>query len=175
MSSRPNKAAISAALEEWARLTAKVAKIESDRDAQLSPITTRYENQCAPIRNAATEKLNPLIERRAQLAAEINKQLELGIDREKSIVLLPQVSVEAQLSARKTVVAVAEVQVGEGNREIDPQKLFDQVPPAKRDAGFWQCLKVQIGKAEKYLGAAIDTLAKKPKTYNIKISIPEFE
>lgn len=175
MSLRPNKAAIETALDEWTRLTVKALRITVQRDADLKPLRERFDKQCAPILNEATAKLQPLSERRTQLAAEIEKQLKLGIDVDKETVALPQVTVDAQVNSTRSVVGIAEVQIGDGDRTIAPEKFFDQTPAAKRDNKFWECLKVQIGKAEKYLGNAIDALAKKPKTFKVVLRIPEFE
>ena len=51
-----------------------------------------------------------------------------------------------------------------------PAVLATKTPTrAKRDAGFWKCLTVRIAPAEKFLGAMIDKLARKPKKYSVSI------
>jgi hypothetical protein len=161
---KPNQKAIEEALAAWEKSVRKARKIEAERDAALSPLTAAYDKKCAPIYAAANENLAPLVARMTALTAEIRKQLNLGIDVDAKTVALSQVT------AGK---AIAEVQTGEGNREISPEKFFDQTPPAQRDARFWDCVKIGIAKAEKFLGKAMDSVAKKPWAASIVIKLKD--
>jgi hypothetical protein len=159
---KPNRKAIEESLAAWEKNAAKARKIEAQRDADLAPLTAAYEKKCAAIHEAANEALRPLQARMGQFGAEISRQMNLGIDVDARTVALSQV-----VSGK----AVAEVQTKEGNREIGPVKFFDHTPAAQRDARFWECVKIQIGKAEKFLGKTIDALATRPWTASVVIKL----
>jgi hypothetical protein len=159
---KPNRKAIEEALAAWEKAALKARKIAAELDADLAPLTAAYDKKCAPIHEAANEKLGPLQARMSQLAAEIEKQLKLGIDVDAKTIALSQVAVGK---------AIAEVQAREGSREITPEKFFEQTPPAQRDSRFWDCVKIGIAKAEKFLGKAMDSVAQKPWTASVTIKL----
>lgn len=158
---KPSKKTIEPLLDEWARLAAKRAKLEHAHEIEVAPLRERYERQCASIDKAAQEKLRPVQERMAELGAEISKQLLAGVD-ENGTIALAQVATET---------AIAEVKTVNGARDIDPERFFDQVPPAKRDKRFWECVKIQVGKAEKLLGDVINVFSQKPTTAKVEIKL----
>ncbi len=161
---RPNKTAIKEKLDAWAGAKAKANKIEGNREKALEPLTTAYNRKCASIYEETNEKLRPVEEQLRNLEAEIAKEFSLGIDRAKRTCAVYQVATEK---------AIAEVQTGEGNREIAPEKFFEQTPEAQRDSKFWQCVKILIGPAEKFLGSVVDTIADKPWTADVALKLKD--
>lgn len=148
----------------------KAMKIAAQCAADTQPFKETFEKKCKPFIEEANQKLQPLNERLALLSAEIEKEFRKGIDEDAGSIALAQV-----LVGKSNLSAIAEILKEDGDRVIDAQKFFDSVKAVDRTAGFWGCLKVQIGKAEKFLGDKINELAKKPKVFRFKISIPELE
>jgi hypothetical protein len=161
---KPNKADIAAKLEEWVKNEKKRLRKEADRDLAIEPHTNRFQKATAPIQAEFDAELLPLNEKKNRLEAEIISALEVGIDRETGKVALPQVEIDK---------AIARVNVTDGNRVIEPTAFFDFTPPANRTEKFWGCVKIQIGNASKFLGSAIDRLAKAPPKIEVKISLKD--
>jgi len=161
---KPNRTLIKEKLDAWARAKAKAVKLESARDKAIAPIAAAYEKKCASIHEETNEQLRPIEEQLKNLEAAIAKEFALGIDIGSRTCALYQAATEK---------AIAEVQTSEGNREIPPEKFFEQVPAARRDAKFWECVKIQIGKAEKLLGSVVDALADKPWTAQVVIKLKD--
>jgi hypothetical protein len=161
---KPNKKEIAAKLEAWAKNERKRLRTEADRDLELEPHVTRCQRAIAPINEEFDLKLSPLNETKRTLEAEIISLMEAGIDREKETVALSEVDV-----AR----ALVRVNVSDGSRFIDPEGFFKFTPPANRNAKFWECVTIPIGKASKFLGSAIERLATKPKKFEVKLSLKD--
>jgi hypothetical protein len=155
---KPNKKLIQEKLDELGKLRSKIARIDGDHDKKLAPITDAYNKKRAPIDATANDARRPIEEQCRTLEAEITKEFGLGIDIGARTCALYQVS-----GARM----IAEVQTGEGSREIAPEKLFEQIPAAQRDSKFWGCVKILIGPAQKAYGSVVDLIAEKPWTANV--------
>lgn len=167
---KPSKTAIELSLTEWLSLKIKAMKIATECATNTEPFKQTFEKKCKPFVEIANQKLQPINERLALLSAEIEKEFRKGVDEDAGSIALAQV-----LVGKGNLSAIAEILKEDGDRVIDAQKFFDAVKAMERTPGFWACLKVQIGKAEKFLGDKINELAKKPKVFRFKISIPEFE
>lgn len=161
---KPNKAEIAEKLEEWAANEKKRLKIEAQHDIDIEPHVTRYQRAVGPITEERDRKLAPIAEKKKHLEAEIMSALEAGIDRETGKIALPQVEADR---------AVARVAASEGNRVIDPKDFFEFTHAPNRNERFWDCVTIPIGKATKFLGTAIDRLAKKPTKFEVKIALKE--
>ena len=191
---RPNKAAITSAVEEFGRLETRRISIELKRDRELLPHQETYEKKAGPIVAAAKTQLDSIAARKAVLAGEIGAELMSGVDEKAGTVALSQVAVELEVvkqvhtavaklnkaeaeeprlseSNKPLVQVIAEVQVKDAPREIDAEKFFNFVKVTERSAKFWGSLKVLIGEAEKFLGGKIDELATKQKKYSVSISL----
>jgi hypothetical protein len=192
---RPNKSAISDLLTEYAQLEARRLSVVLKRDRELAPLKAAYEKKAGPIVEASSKSISSIEKRLAVLAGDINTQLMSGVDTQAETVALPEVVVFVETTkaiaqsvatqnkadgqtlsineAGKYVLrAIATVDAKPGNREIDPQELFNSVEPAKRVGPFWKMFKVLMNEADKVLGKLqADALAKKPKTYSTSISL----
>lgn len=191
---KPSKKTIEPLLDEYGRLQLRAIAIELQRDRDLQPHKESYEKKAGPIVGISRERLDSINARLKVLFADIEAQLKAGVDEKAGTVALREVTAEIETTklvaaaiakankaeaedprttedGKPLVIAIAEVQVKDGNRQIDPQKFFEHVEKSKRDAKFWGCLKVGIAEAQKFLGAAIDKLATKPKDYKVSISL----
>jgi hypothetical protein len=148
---------IARALRRWATLRAERERIEAERDQTIEPIRARFERQIAPAVARAEEQLTPLRDELSKLEKEITEAMKANI-----------VGGEVRLPRVSTSVAVAEV-VTRSEREIDAREFFESVPVAKRGDAFYSCLKIQIGKAEKFLGERITDLAHFKRTHTITV------
>ena len=192
MTRHATRTTVTALLTDYAKLEARRITVESRRDRDLAPHKAAYEKKTASIVAAANTQLESINRQKVELAQQIDSLLMAGVDLKAGTVAVPEVAVEMettklvagrvaelnQTSARSTeegkpvVKAVACVDLTEGNREIEPHKFFDFVKAADRTGTFWECYKVLIGKAEKFLGQEkVDELAKKPKTYSVSIAL----
>jgi hypothetical protein len=161
---KPKKTEIAAKLEAWVKNEKKRLKLEAQHDVDIEPHVTRYQRAIGPITEERDRKLAPLLEFKKTSEAEIISLMEAGIDRETGKVALPQVEVDG---------AVVRVNVSEGSRVIDAEEFFQFTVPANRNAKFWECVTIPIGKASKFLGSAIDRLASKPKKFETKLSLKD--
>lgn len=161
---KPNKTLVTQKLDDWAKAKAKLNKIEADRDKTLAPFTSAYEKKCASIHEEANEKSRPLEEQLKNLEAEITRELGIGVNCEKRTCAVYQVATDK---------AIARVQTSEGNREIAPEKFFEQVPASKRDSKFWGCVKILIGPAEKVYGSVVDLIAEKPWNAEVIVELKD--
>ena len=156
----PTQKSIAGALKRWSKLRQTKARIEAERERTIAPIKERFEQRCAPANLKAAEKLQPVEAELRALEAEITKAFEAGID-EKGGIKISQVS---------TATAIAEVRTST-ERELDPQLFLNEVPPSRRDAAFYSCLKTLIGKAERFLGATrLNELAHAKRRHTVTIS-----
>ena len=148
-----------AALTEWVSLRRKKARIEAERDRELTPIRERFEQECAPILAKYGPKLSPVDDALTQLEAAIREAV-LGAKGADGSHKLPRVASAA------AVVEVATRTV----RDINPQAFFKLFTPADQDSGFWGCFTVLVGKAEKLLGGArLDEVATPKQTHSVTI------
>ena len=155
---KPNKTLIKEKLGELAKARIKLNRVDAARDKQLAPLTSAYDKKCAPIYAAANEERRPLEEQCKKIEAEIVKELGLGIDIANRTCALYEVAGEKM---------IAEVQTSDGNREITPERFFEQIPAEQRDSKFWGCIKILIGPAQKAYGSVVDLIAEKPWTANV--------
>lgn len=157
---RSNKNTVKQLLDEWAKLSAKARRIETERDRKLQPLREEYEKATEPITNEAAQKLQPLREQINEIETEITRLMKAmtGPDGE---IPVSQVSTEG---------ALAEITASH-QREIEPEMFFQETPPAKRNPAFWSCVKIQIGKAEKFLGSRIDELAEIKRNFKVSIRL----
>jgi hypothetical protein len=191
---RPSKKTIEPLLDEYARLEARRLSIELKRDQDLAPLKEAYEKKAAPIVEAAKSKLEAITRQMTTLANHVNAQLMAGVDADAGTVAISEVAVEIEVtksvalavaklngsdgairtnhSEKPVVRAIASVDVKPGNREIDPEKLFNHVKASERTGRFWSMFKVLMAEADKVLGKdTADELAKKKKSYGTSISL----
>ncbi len=101
-------------------------------------------------------------DRMATLELEIQQTMKRGIAPDGKKIAVQTIESEA---------AIAEVK-DEGCREIKPEEFLDAVPARDRTEQFWDCLKVAIGKTEKYLPKALmEKLATREPKLNVKIRL----
>ncbi len=140
--SKTTQTKIASLLKQWSKLRGRAARINAERDQKLKPIKVRFEQRCAPINLAADEKLQPLNLQLKELEGEITNVFLNEVKDGKGNFAFTRIA---------EACAVAEV-ISKPEREIDSKEFFDSIPPAKRDAAFWSCVKTLIGQAEKFLG-----------------------
>lgn len=128
------QAEVKAKADEWAAVEEKIARAERARNDELDPYLVEYNEKTEPIRQKHEKKINSL---RTQ-ADELKDQV-LG--------WLNGVGKPVSLEGEK---AVAEAYMKEGSRSIDARAFFDLVKA--KGAEFWSCLRVEIGRAERFLG-----------------------
>jgi len=156
---KPKKTEIAAKLEEWARNERKRLRIEADRDLALEPHVTALQKKLAPINEDAEEKLAPVLATKARLEKEITDAMQRGISVDGEVAL-PQVVTERAIVEVKTTT----------QRDMDAKAFFDAVKAGHRTSEFFGCLKVLIGKVEKYRSDLLK-LAKEKRSHSIVIRL----
>ncbi len=122
---------------------------------QLAKKVKAEEDACA----AKTKKDR---DRMAALELQIQLTMSKGFAPNQSSVVVQTVETES---------AIAEVK-DEGCRQIDPEEFFKAIPAKDRKHPFWGCLKVGIGKAEKYLPKALmEKLAIREPKLTVKVRL----
>lgn len=138
------QAEIKTMADDWAALGTKIDKARQAKDAEIEPFTRRFEEDTKSIREKHDKKILKLMEQQADLSDSITEWLK---GHGKAVVL-----------EGETAVAANEVKVG--SRTIDPESFFKLV--RSKGSEFWNCVKVEIAKAEKFLGKTeVDKISKK--------------
>lgn len=158
---KPNKTTITEALETWAKAKAKALRAEAKRDADIAPHEQRYLKTIAPIEQAAKDALAPLEKTMREAASVIEREMRLGINGDGTIAV-PQVATEK---------AFAKINTKDGDRLVDAQKFFDEFHPSSRNATFWSCVKILVGKAEKAYGDIVNRVSKPEVKHLVEIAL----
>jgi hypothetical protein len=157
---KPNKKEIAAQLEQWARNEKKRLKLEADRDVALESYVTEYQRKTASVVAPFDQQLAVITASQARLQTEISDAMKRGID-VNGEVALPQVA---------TTKAIVEVKTT-AKREVNPKEFFDAVPASDRNAGFFGCLSVMVGKLEKYRSDVLNKLASEKRSHQVVIRL----
>jgi hypothetical protein len=154
------------ALAEWGELNRKKAKLEAKRDEELKPLTTAYQEECAPINAKFNPKLERLNEQLDEVAKSLVEFFESGIDRETNEVKVQLLEGEVGSDGLYPVGEVA----NSPKRTIPARVFFDKV--AERTQDFFDCLTVGIAKAEAWLGQKkVDAMADLKSNFSVKLSM----
>jgi hypothetical protein len=139
-----SQADIKAKADEWADLGKKIAKAETAMNDELGPFLILHNEAIKPILEKHEPKIGKLRDKQSEILVEITGWLNA---QGKPIVL-----------AGEKAVAAVEMKVGP--RAVDPKTFFDLVKT--KGSEFWACLKVEIAKAEKFLGKSeLDKISEK--------------
>lgn len=159
----PDTAPLTEKLKKWQGLALRAEKIEDERTVQLETLLDTYDRKAQPINEDADRKLDPILEEMRTLEKEIETDMLAAIKADGSVPI-------AQLETAK---AIAQVHTT-GKREIDAAAFFRATSPRVRTAAFFDCLTVQIGKAEKFLDArTMARLAIKKLTHTVALRLKE--
>ena len=162
---KPKRSEIEELLLQRAKAVGEVEKIKTELDEAAAPLKEQFEKDFAPLQDAAAAKAAPHQAKVETLDREIETRLMAGIEEKTGVISLPQV-----LVTHKKVSTIAEVLKVPGDRQIDVSKFFNHVPPSQRGPAFLECLKVQMGKTDKFLGKSVaDRLAITPFTFKVHI------
>ena len=135
-------------------------KTELSRNKELDPLIREHNAKIAPIVETYDAKLTPLRSQSTDLEKEIDALLKANVDGEGD-------PVPVHIA---TEMAGAELTKTEGARVVSVLKFFDSVKT--RTAAFWECLKVEVGKADKLLGKdKVDQISEKSTSFKVKISL----
>lgn len=144
--------------ERWAASVKKLNTLEAAREAEIEPLTARYE--------AAVASINEMHD------GEIDKLQKKADEHEARVV--DWLNTKKKTTKLETKSAVAEIVHGTkaGPRIIDPQKLIALCK--KKSVDLWQMVNVLVGAADKLLGKkevdAISTNETTPtKTVTLKL------
>lgn len=128
--------------------------LEKRRNAELDPFIRDHEAATKPIHDKFDAKIWALRNEAEELQVEVINWLKAQ-DKVQTI------------ECERAIASLAEK---DGPRKVDPKKFFDAVKT--KGAEFWNCLKVEIGKASKFMGdSELNKIAEKEvvKTGSIKL------
>jgi hypothetical protein len=160
--SHMTKPELTAKLQEWGKLTKQRNKIEAEADGQLEDLIVTFERKAEPINAERDRKLQPFLEQLQTLENELRDEMLRNVKADGTIGI-PQL---------ETALALAQVHAS-SKREIDAAAFIRATPPRRRtDPGFYACLTVQIGKAEKFLDQPTMLRLARPKvTHSVAITL----
>lgn len=149
-------------LEEWQKLKTKVNRINAEADGQLEDLIVTFETKAEPINAERDRKLGPVLADLHKLETEIGDGMLAEVKRDGTIGI-PQI---------ETARALAQVTLDK-KREINTAAFLRAVPPSRRqENAFFECLNVQIGKAEKFLDKpTMDRLTKLKLTPAVAVTL----
>lgn len=137
-------------MDEFGEIEAKIAKADRAKNRAMDPLIEAHNEACKPILEKFDKAVNPLNARKAEIEKTVFGYLE---QQGKDQVIITQ----------DGVVALQNTETKIGQRVIDPEKFFKTVK--SKGAEFWNCLKVGIKEAEKFLGKnEVDKIADKKET-----------
>lgn len=149
-------------LEDWQKLKLKANRINAEADGQLEDLIVTFETKAEPINAERDRKLGPVLADLHKLEAEIGETMLAEVKRDGTIGI-PQIEAPR---------ALAQVTLDK-KREINTAAFLRAVPPARRqEPAFFECLNVQIGKAEKFLDKpTMDRLTKLKLTPAVAVTL----
>lgn len=140
------KAQVLELLDEFAAVETRLLKLEAKRNEDLAPLAEAYAEACEPILKKFEKASGKLADKRASVVNQINSYLDAA-GRDQVIT-----------GGRAYAERKSETKIG--RRTIEPQKFFDTV--AQKGKEFWACLRVEILRAEKFMGkTAIDEMSER--------------
>lgn len=143
------KAAAMDLMDSWEAVQKKIARAEKARNAELEPLIERHNEELKPILEKHDVKIGKLTDQAASLENQVVGYLEA---QNKDQVI----STGGAVAEQKTETKI-------GARVIDPKRFYDLVK--SKGSEFWGCLKVEIAKAERFLGKTqVDEIADKKET-----------
>lgn len=160
--SQPTVKDLTEKLRVWEKLKRKRDKIDAEADGQLEDLLATYEKKAEPINAERDRKLQTVVEEMTALENELRGEMLRQVKPDGTIGI-PQL---------ETPLALAQVQAT-SKREIDPAAFMRATDPRRRNSPeFFNCLTVQIGKAEKFLDQVTMTrLAKAKTTHSVAITL----
>ncbi|MBK8810692.1 MAG: hypothetical protein IPN69_08165 [Acidobacteria bacterium] len=158
---KPNKKLIREMLDLYTEAQGRVDSLKTQRDGALEPLKARYEKAAAkatrdydsPIREAETAA--------AKLRSEIEAEIRKGFDAKANSYSVTKVDAE---------LAFVEVK-STSQREVPAEQWLDAIKPNERETAFWETVKVQLGKAEKFRSDIVKKLAVKKTTHSIEVNL----
>ena len=149
-------------LKEWEKLRAKANRINKEADGQLQDLIVTFETKAEPINAERDRKLGTVLADLQKLEQEISDGMLAEVKRDGTIGI-PQI---------ETLRALAQVTLDK-KREINAAAFLRAVPPGRRqEPAFFECLNVQIGKAEKFLDKpTMDRLTKLKLTPAVAVTL----
>lgn len=147
-------------LNELEVLQAERDSLAAKQEKAIAKYRAEFEKATTPILEKYNEKLAPVNQRIAALNKEVEAQMLMNADADGN----------PKLKVVSSAALTAEVVQSAARREVSAEVFFDAVPALKRHGeSFWQCLSVQIGKAEKFLGASINEIANVKNSFKVVI------
>lgn len=143
-------------LAQWYERQSAHARITAKRDRAMLPMREAFDASAKPITEQAAAKLRPIEE-------QIN-----ALEKEIKAAMLAEAEANGSVSRISIGSAVTEVTTT-SRREINPQTFYNNVPEDEQGHAFWSCFSVLIGRAEKFLGKTIDSIATLKSTHNVSI------
>ncbi len=156
---KPTRKSIAEKLNEWSMLNAKLSKLKQAQLKDLQPLKEEYDARCTPIIEKHQSKISPVMAEMNAIEDEISKALLSVVDDEG----VPKMRL-VEGDTASAAVSINSV------RECDAKVFFDSVSQSAKDKKFWDCFKVQIGKAEKFLGDKLNEISKLKQTFKVTIT-----
>lgn len=150
------------ALNELAVMQTERDSLAAKQEKQVAKFRAEFERATTPILEKYNERLAPVNQRIAALTKEVEAAMLNNLDATGKPRLAKVTSESLQ----------AEILQSAARREVDAEKFFNEVPVLQRHgAQFWNCLSVQIGKAEKFLGEKINDIASVKESFKVVIRL----
>ena len=155
-----NQKIIKEKLDAWGVLQAKIGKVVSKRDKQLTPLIAEHNEKTKPILEEFDLKVAPFRAQAAEIEKEISAILTANIDEHGKPIPVIIASETASVTVTKS----------EGARIVSVQKFFDLVKT--KTSAFWDCLSVGVAKADKLIGKdKVDEISDKRTSYPVTFSL----
>lgn len=154
------KTEIQTALDELAVLYGERDSIEAKRERKLKKHRAAFEQAAQPINDKIQTELAPVNQRIYALESDVRA----------AILTAKKPDGEFKFRAIESSDVKAEVVRTAGQREVAAETFFNSVPALQRHGeSFWACFKVQIAKAEKFLGEKLDEIAEIKESFRVDI------
>jgi hypothetical protein len=146
-------------LAEYAIAKGKTDSLLAQQEEATKPIREKADNQIAKVIAPFTEQFNEAHADMTRLAFEIETELKKGFDGENYAITKVQGD-----------GAFVEVKTTEF-REISAEDWLKAIPKSDQSGGFFDTLKVMIGKAEKFHSDVVNRLTTMKRSHSISIKV----
>lgn len=144
------------ALNELEGLYKSREKIAAKRAREIAPHQAKFDEATVDIFAKYDDQAAPVNTRIAALEKEVSAQMLAKLDDDGS----------PKLNKVESENLIAETAFSQ-TRDINPEVFINA---AKSKAGFWDCISVLVGKAEKLLGKTeLDKIAQSKRTWRVGI------
>jgi len=157
----PTQKKIKELLGEFSAEQKRLNELNAKREEAIRPAKEQYEKTVAEKDTKFSAKIEASRVRVVELQQEIELEMKKGYNLKEDSYSLTKVETEE---------AFVEINTRE-QRDVSTEEWLEAVPKSEQKGTFWETLKVQIQKAEKFRSDLVEKLATKKRSHSFTIRV----